>query len=130
MRVVDPEIVEFARSYRALADAVYRIAPEEDELSEVGRHVQAFLGVPLTEVEPVSETFPPHQVVDLDLALEALVSEYAGTWRGISGNHRQPRRLLQRVPQRGDAVQSRRGRVRAPPDRTGQRPAGGRLRPG
>ena len=88
MRVVDPEIVEFARSYRALAEAVYRIAPEEHELSEVGRHVQTFLGVPLTEVEPVGETFPPHQVVDLDLALEALVSEYAGSRRGIGGNHR------------------------------------------
>jgi predicted AAA+ superfamily ATPase len=86
---VDPEIVEFARSYRRLADEVHRIAPPEgDELSEVGRHVQSFLGVPLTEVEPVSETFPPHQVVDLDLALESLLTEYAGVRRGIGGSHR------------------------------------------
>ena len=88
MQVVDPEIAEFARSFRTLANEVHRLVPEEDELSEVGRHVQSFLGVPLPEVEPVSETFPQHQVVDLDLALESLITEYAGARRGIGGNHR------------------------------------------
>ncbi len=92
--------------------------------------MQTFLGVPLTEVEPVSETFPPHQVVDLDLALEALVTEYAGARRGIGGNHRNHVDSFSEFLSGGMRVQARRGRVRAPPDRTGQRSPGGRLRPG
>jgi len=84
---VDPEIAEFARSFRRLAEEIHRLA-DDRELSEVGRHVEAFLGVPLAELEPVSESFPQHQVVDLDLALETLITEYAGTRRGISGAHR------------------------------------------
>ena len=84
---MDPEIVEFARSFRRLSEEIHRLA-DDRELSEVGRHVEAFLGVPLAEVEPVSETFPPHQVVDLDLALDSLITEYAGVRRGIAGSHR------------------------------------------
>ena len=80
-----PRSLSSPASYRRLADEVHRIAPEVEELSEVGRHVQSFLGVPLTEVEPVSETFPPHQVVDLDLALESLLTEYGGARQGIGG---------------------------------------------
>ncbi len=85
---MDPEIAEFARSFRTLVNEVHRLVPEDDELSEVGHHVQSFLGVSLTEVEPVNEAFPQHQVLDLDLALDALVTEYGGTRRGIHGSHR------------------------------------------
>jgi len=84
---MDPEIVAFARAFRNLSEAVYRLASPE-ELSELGQHVQTFLGVPLADVEPVAETFPPHQVVDLDLALEALLTEYGGVRRGVGGQHR------------------------------------------
>ncbi len=58
------------------------------ELTPVGEHVQHFLGVPLNEIEPVSETIPAHQVVDVDLALEALLTECRGVSHGISGNHK------------------------------------------
>ena len=85
---MDPEIVEFARSFRRLGEAVYRVAPEGEDLSEVGRHLQEFLGVDLGGVDPVVENFLPHQVADLDLALEALFDEYGGTRRGISGQQR------------------------------------------
>jgi predicted AAA+ superfamily ATPase len=85
---VDPEIAEFARSFRRLSDEVHRLVPDNDDLSEVGRHVQSFLGVPLVEVQPISESFPQHQVVDLDLAMETLLTEHGGTRRGISGVHR------------------------------------------
>jgi AAA+ superfamily predicted ATPase len=98
---VDPEIIAFARSYRDLADAVYRIAPEE--LSEFGQHVQSFLGVDVTGVAPVSETFLPHQVVDLDLALEGLLTEYGGVRRGVRGAHRE------HVDSFGDLMQMRFG---------------------
>lgn len=56
VRSVDPELIAFARSFRNLADAAWRLAPGEEELSELGHHVQDFLGVDLTAVEPVSET--------------------------------------------------------------------------
>lgn len=85
---MDAEVVEFARSFRTLSNEVHRLVPDEEELTEVGRHVTEFLGVPLAEVEPVAETFPPHQAVDLDLALAALVVEHAGRWRGVAGNNR------------------------------------------
>ena len=86
---MDPEIVAFARSFRRLSDVAWRIAPEEETLSELGEHLQAFLGVDLTSVEPVTETFLPHQVVDVDLALEAMLAAYAGVRRGVRGANRQ-----------------------------------------
>ncbi len=85
---MDPEIVEFARSFRKLSEAVYRVAPEGEDLSEVGRRLQEFLGVDLGDVDPVTESFLPHQVADLDLALAALFAEYRGTRRGISGQQK------------------------------------------
>ena len=89
MQDVDPEIAEFARSFRALAHAVELGLPEDGrELSEVGRHLQDFLGVPINEVDPVTETFLPHQVLDVDVALEALLTEHGGERRGVSGQHR------------------------------------------
>lgn len=86
---VDPEIVAFARSFRNLSDAVYRIAPGDEELTELGHHLQEFLGVDVTAVEPVTETFLPHQVVDVDLALEAMLTAYAGVRQGVRGSNRQ-----------------------------------------
>jgi predicted AAA+ superfamily ATPase len=85
---VDPELIAFARSFRTLAHDIHRLLPEDQELSEIGRHVQSFLGVPLADVQPISETFPPHQVVDLDLALDSLITQYAGGRRGVAGSHR------------------------------------------
>ena len=85
---MDPEIAEFVRSYRRLAEAVDRSAGGTAELSEVGRHLKDFLGVELGAVDPVTESFLPHQVADLDLALESLLEEYGGTRQGISGQHR------------------------------------------
>jgi hypothetical protein len=85
---MDPEITEFARSYKAFSDAMARAAGGDgSELTRLGEHVQEFLGVPLDEVEPISESFLPHQTIDVDQALEALLAEYGGTLRGISGAH-------------------------------------------
>ena len=86
---MDPEIAEFARAFRRLTEDIYRLAPNEgDSLSEVGEHLQAFLGVPLRNIETVTETFLPHQVADVDQALEALLAEYGGDRLGISGQQR------------------------------------------
>jgi hypothetical protein len=86
---MDPEITAFARSYQAFQEAMARAAGAGGtELTPFGQHVQDFLGVPLHEVEPVTESFPPHQTIDVDLALEAVLAEHAGTRRGISGSHR------------------------------------------
>ena len=77
---MDPEIAEFARSFRTLANGGEPAGCPRTttSCSEVGQHVQDFLGVPLNEVEPVTETFPPHQVLDVDVALEALLTEHGG----------------------------------------------------
>jgi hypothetical protein len=84
---MDPEITAFARSYQAFHEAMVRAArSDRSELTPFGQHLQEFLGVPLDEVEPVTEFFPSHQTIDVDLALEALLAEYGGTRRGISGS--------------------------------------------
>ena len=86
---MDPEIVEFARSYRAFMEAVAAMVETGlSELTPVGAHVCDFLGVPFNEVEPVTETFPNHQAVDVDLALEALLADYGGSRHGISAANR------------------------------------------
>jgi hypothetical protein len=86
---MDPEIAEFARSFQQFVERMARAADAGvSEETEVGRHVQDFLGVPVNEVEPVTETFPALQVVDLDLALEALLIEHDGVRRGIAGANR------------------------------------------
>ena len=85
---MDPEVAEFARSYRAFNEAVTAALDERSELTQLGEEVQAFLGVPLNEVEPIAENFPNHQVIDVDLALESLLAEHQGTRRGIRGADR------------------------------------------
>ena len=64
---MDPEINAFARSFQAFSDEMTKLAQtqELDGLNELGRQVQEFLGVDLTEVDPLTETFPVLQVVDL-----------------------------------------------------------------
>jgi hypothetical protein len=59
-----------------------------EELTQLGHEVQAFLGVPVTGVDPISEEFPQHQVVDVDLALERLLQIYGGRQLGVAGANR------------------------------------------
>ena len=51
-------------------------------------HVAAFLGATADSVEPVVETFLPHQVVDVDIAVEALLGELGGERHGVLAQHR------------------------------------------
>jgi len=89
---MDPEISAFARTFTAFTEAMIQLAHRQDEtrseLTEIGEHVQGFLGVDVAEIEPVTEIFPTLQVVDLDIALDALLAEYGGERYGISGQHR------------------------------------------
>jgi ATPase family protein associated with various cellular activities (AAA) len=87
---MDPEINAFARSFQTFTEEMAKlaVAQETGELNELGRHVQDFLGVELTHVDPLTETFPALQVVDLDLALTALLDTYAGERFGIVGPNR------------------------------------------
>ena len=87
---MDPEIADFARSYRAFTEEMTRAAAGGGgELTPLGIRVRDFLGVAsLGEVESVSETFPIHQIVDADLALESLLTEASGERYGISGPNR------------------------------------------
>ena len=87
----DFDVSKFARSFQSFADAMSRLAQgQEDDsgLTEVGEHVQAFLGIDLDDVEPVTEAFPQLQVVDLDLALDGLLLELGGERYGIRGPNR------------------------------------------
>ena len=87
---MDREVTDFARSYQAFHEAMIRAAGGgQPQLTPLGEHVQEFLGVALDDVEPITEYFPTHQSIDADLALEALLSEYGGKRRGISGPHRE-----------------------------------------
>ena len=82
---MDPEVAAFARSYRAFTEAMTSaVEGDRSELTPLGEEIQAFLGVPLNEVEPISESFPPHQAIDVDLALESLLTEHQGSRRLVS----------------------------------------------
>ena len=64
---MDPEITEFARSHQAFQEAMTRAAGSAGRvLTPVGEQVQEFLGVQLGEVEPITESFLPHQTIDVD----------------------------------------------------------------
>ena len=55
---MDPEIAAFARSYQAFHEAMDPGCRQRAELLPLGEHVQDFLGVPLDEVEPITEYLP------------------------------------------------------------------------
>lgn len=80
------DVTEFALAYKKFMEAILRAAETGGgELTEVGAVVEDFLGVPLAEVDPVVETFPAHQVVDLDVAPGVLLDELDGRLVGVSG---------------------------------------------
>lgn len=86
---MDDETAAFATSFVAFTRAMEAAAEGgRGELTEVGQHVRDFLGVDLAGAEPVNETFPRHQVVDLDLALEAVLTDLGGERHGIVGPNR------------------------------------------
>jgi hypothetical protein len=86
---MDPEIADFARAYRRFVDSMTQaVEGGAGELTPLGAHVRDFLGLPPNEVEPVTETFPNHQAVDVDIALQALLTEHGGARHGISGANR------------------------------------------
>jgi predicted AAA+ superfamily ATPase len=88
---MDPDVSRFASSFQSFVDAMSRLAQTQEEdngLTEVGQHVQAFLGADLADVEPVTEVFPQLQVVDLDVALDGLLRHHGGERVGIRGPNR------------------------------------------
>ena len=89
---MDDETRDFARSFTRFLRAMEKITEAEeaaaDVLTDVGVRVRDFLGADPTAVEPVTETIPEHQVVDLDLALEFLLEELGGERLGIAGVNR------------------------------------------
>ena len=86
---MDDETRAFARSFTRFVRAMEKIADEDEaateELTELGVRVRDFLGADPTTVEPVVETVPEHQVVDLDLALEFLLADLGGERIGVHG---------------------------------------------
>ena len=87
---MEPDLDAFARSFHAFTEHMTKRAQAQQVggLNELGTQVQEFLGVDLTEVDPLTETFPPLQVVDLDLALSALLEAHGGERFGIVGPNR------------------------------------------
>ena len=83
---VDAEMTEFATNFKRFLEAM-TVAAEAGgkELTELGALVEEFLGVPLSDVDPVTESFPTHQAVDLDVALEAVLTDLGGRLIGVSG---------------------------------------------
>ncbi len=83
---MDAEMTEFATNFKRFLEAM-TVAAEAGgkELTELGALVEEFLGVPLSDVDPVTESFPTHQAVDLDVALEAVLTDLGGRLIGVSG---------------------------------------------
>lgn len=59
-----------------------------DRLSILGERVQEHLGLPLRDVDPVTEEFPAHFTIDVDRAVETLNDRHGGTRLGVFGPHR------------------------------------------
>ena len=89
---MEPDISEFARTFEAFSREMVKLAEaravEDGGLNELGRHVQEFLGVDLAAVDPLTETFPSLQVVDVDLALSTLLEAHGGDRFGVVGPDR------------------------------------------
>jgi predicted AAA+ superfamily ATPase len=83
--IMDPDVSAFATAFRRFLEVMNAAGDTAEEVTELGRVVQDFVGVSLAEVDPVVETFPPHQAIDLDVALEAVRAEEGGRLLGISG---------------------------------------------
>ena len=77
---MDDETREFARSFTRFVRAMELLARKEEdaeELTELGARVRDFLGCDPTTLEPVVETIPEHQVVDLEPTSSATAGEAA-----------------------------------------------------
>ncbi len=86
---MDAETVQFMQTARRFLDEIHQDMEDgSNELTELGRHVEEFLGVPIASADPISEEFPPHQVVDLDLAVEKLLQVHGGRQYGVAGPNR------------------------------------------
>lgn len=86
---VEFDQVEFAVTFQQFMEAMLASSQlGRDKLSPLGQRVHDFLGVDLNSVDPVTEAFPPHQVVDVDRAVSQLNGEHSGQVVGISGPHR------------------------------------------
>ena len=82
---MEPDVAEFATTFHRFMEAMSRQGDRSGELTELGELVASFLGVPLADVDPVTEAFPTHQIVDVDLALETVRTENDGRLVGVSG---------------------------------------------
>lgn len=79
-----PDLTEFANTFSRFLETVTRQA-DTSGLTEIGSVVADFLGVPLNDVDPLVETVPQHQVVDIDAALDQIRTEHDGRLIGASG---------------------------------------------
>ena len=84
------DTAEFARLFTRFIQTMTQAADDQGGrgLTALGEKVSGFLGVDLNTVDPVTELFAAHQVVDLDLALEQLIHDHHGERFGVSGLHR------------------------------------------
>lgn len=82
------ERARFARLFTDFVEVMESTASVRVRTSPAAEHVAAFLGAPADEVEPVVESFLAHQVVDVDLAVESLLTELDGARHGVVAQHR------------------------------------------
>lgn len=81
---MEPDLTEFAQTFSRFLETMTRQA-DTSGLTEIGSMVVDFLGVPLNDVDPLVETVPQHQVVDMDAALDQIRTEHGGQLIGASG---------------------------------------------
>jgi hypothetical protein len=83
---MDPDLAAFGQSFQQFMEVIIAAgAGRPAQLSRLGRRVQDFLGIDVNSVDPITETFRAHQVVDLDLALEQILGEAGGERFGVAG---------------------------------------------
>ncbi|GAB3039188.1 AAA family ATPase [Parafrigoribacterium mesophilum] len=73
---MDEQQTAFVETFRRFIDELINVPrPRPEMLTPLGEVVQSFLGTDVTALPLVTEDLPPHRLVDVDLALEALASQ-------------------------------------------------------
>ncbi len=80
---------QFARAFTRFIEVMgARAVADEVRLTPLGELVQEFVGVDLTAVQPVSDRFRDHEIVDIDNAVSFLDGQGGGQVVGINGANR------------------------------------------
>jgi hypothetical protein len=95
---MDEQQTAFVETFRRFMDELINLPrPREDVLTPLGEAVQSFLGTDVTSLPLVTEDFPPHRLVDADIALEELAAASESQLLGVTGGQQRENSSFQEL---------------------------------